>query len=157
MLKIKSSKIDSILDSLCLIILVGTLIFIIGMWSKMSNQIPRHYDINGNIDEIGSKTGVIYSYIITLIMYIFMSMVEKFASIWQSEVKEREENKDKLYTTALHFLSFIKFLIVFEVACLIVCNALCYEPPKWILILSIEILGGTVLYGIMKLFNIKLG
>ena len=56
MLKIKSSKIDSILDSLCLIILVGTLIFIIGMWSKMSNQIPRHYYINGNVEEIGSKS-----------------------------------------------------------------------------------------------------
>ena len=70
-LKFQRGKFDIILNGLCLIILVSTILFLILTWSKIPDKVPMHYDFAGNIDRWGSKLEILILPIITWIMYVF--------------------------------------------------------------------------------------
>ena len=71
-LKFQRGKFDIILNGLCLIILVSTILFLILTWSKIPDKVPMHYDFAGNIDRWGSKLEILILPIITWIMYVFI-------------------------------------------------------------------------------------
>ena len=77
-MKFKRGKFDIILNGLCLIILVSTILFLAVTWSKIPNKVPMHYDFAGNIDRWGSKLEILILPVITWIMYIFMTIIGKF-------------------------------------------------------------------------------
>ena len=95
-MKFKRGKFDIILNGLCLIILVSTILFLILTWSKIPDKVPMHYDFAGNIDRWGSKLEILILPIITWIMYVFMTIIEKFPEAWNTGVKVTEENIEML-------------------------------------------------------------
>ena len=95
-LKFQRGKFDIILNGLCLIILVSTILFLILTWSKIPDKVPMHYDFAGNIDRWGSKLEILILPIITWIMYVFMTIIEKFPEAWNTGVKVTEENIERV-------------------------------------------------------------
>ena len=49
-MKIRSNKIDYLMEVLCLVMLVGLTIYLGISWSSLPDKIPAHYDFAGNID-----------------------------------------------------------------------------------------------------------
>ena len=154
-MKIKRKKFDIILNVLCWIILVSTMLFLIITWSKIPDTIPMHYDSAGNIDRFGSKLEILVLPIIILIVYTFITIIEKFPEAWNTGVKVTEENKERVYSTLLHLISTIKFIMVGMVAYLTVHTALSLELSAWFTPLFILAIFGNFVYWIWKLFRVK--
>lgn len=154
-LKIKKVKFDSILNGLCLIILVSTILFLAVTWSKIPDKVPMHHDFAGNTDRWGSKLEIIILPVITWIMYVFMTIIEKFPQAWNTGVKVTEENKERIYSTLLHLISTIKFIIVCVFAYLTIHKALAFELSAWFIPIFILAIFGDLLFWIWKLFRVK--
>lgn len=154
-MKIKRKKFDIILNILCWIILVSTMLFLIITWSKIPDTIPMHYDSAGNIDRFGSKLEILVLPIIILIVYTFITIIEKFPEAWNTGVKVTEENKERVYSTLLHLISTIKFIMVGMVAYLTVHTALSLELSAWFTPIFILAIFGNFVYWIWKLFRVK--
>lgn len=154
-MKIKRKKFDIILNILCWIILASTMLFLIITWSKIPDTIPMHYDSAGNIDRFGSKLEILVLPIIILIVYTFITIIEKFPEAWNTGVKVTEENKERVYSTLLHLISTIKFIMVGMVAYLTVHTALSLELSAWFTPIFILAIFGNFVYWIWKLFRVK--
>lgn len=154
-MKIKRKKFDIILNILCWIILASTMLFLIITWSKIPDTIPMHYDSAGNIDRFGSKLEILVLPIIILIVYTFITIIEKFPEAWNTGVKVTEENKERVYSTLLHLISTIKFIMVGMVAYLTVHTALSLELSAWVTPIFILAIFGNFVYWIWKLFRVK--
>lgn len=154
-MKIKRGKFDTILNVLCLIILISTILFLIVIWSKIPDKVPMHNDFAGNTDRWGSKLEIIILPIITWIIYIFITIIEKFPQIWNTGVEVTEENKERVYSILLHLISTIKFIVVCVFTYLTVQTAVAFELSAWFLPIFILVILGNLLYWIWKLFKVK--
>lgn len=154
-MKIKRRKLDIILNILCLIILFSTVLFLAVAWSKIPDKVPMHYDFTGNIDRWGSKLEIITLPIIAWIMYIFITIIERFPQVWNTGVKVTEENKERVYSTLLNLISTMKFIIVGVFMYLTVNTALNLELSVWFLPIFILIIFGNLLYWLLKLLKVK--
>lgn len=154
-MKIKRGKLDIILNVLCLIILISTILFLIVIWSKIPDKVPMHHDFAGNTDRWGAKLEIIILPIITWIMYIFMTIIEKSPQVWNTGVKITEENKERVYSILLHLISTLKFIVVCVFTYLTVQTAVTFELSTWFLPIFIVGIFGDLLYWILKLFKVK--
>ncbi|MEG0295503.1 MAG: DUF1648 domain-containing protein [Clostridium sp.] len=154
-MKIKREKFDDILNILCLVILINTILFLIIIWDKTPNKVPMHQDFAGNTDRWGSKLEIIILPVITWTMYIFITIIEKFPQVWNTGVKVTEENKERVYSVLLHLISTVKFIVVCVFTYLTVQTAVASELSAWFLPIFLVILFGNLFYWIWKLFKVK--
>lgn len=60
-----------------------------------------------------------------------MTIIEKFPEAWNTGVKVTEENKEGVYSTLLHLVSTIKFIMVCMFAYRTVQTTLSFELSAW--------------------------
>ena len=81
-----------IVEICCLICIIGTLLFLIINWNSIPDEVPGHYNAVGEIDGVTGKYSLIILLMINWVMYIGMSVIERFPQIWNTGVKVTEEN-----------------------------------------------------------------
>lgn len=154
-MKIKRGKFDIILNVLCLVIIISTILFLIITWSEIPDKIPMHYDFAGNINRWGSKTGIIVLPVITCILYIFITIIESFPKIWNTGVKVTEENRVCVYSTLLHLVSTMKFITVCVFTYLTMQTSTGFKISAWFLPIFLLTIFGDTFYWIRKLYKMK--
>ena len=92
----RETRTDKILEYLCRIILAGTLVFLIAYWSWIPDQIPTHYNAAGEIDSWGGKGMIWFIVIMSWVMYLGITFVEKYPEIWNTGVKITKKNAEKV-------------------------------------------------------------
>lgn len=86
-MNIKDTRADTIMEYLCRIMLIGTLIYLIVCWSTIPDQIPTHYNAAGKIDDWGGKGMIWFTVIISWALYLGISFVERYPDIWKSRCR----------------------------------------------------------------------
>ena len=84
-----------------------------------------------------------------------MTIIEKFPQAWNTGVKVTEENKERVYSTLLHLVSTIKFIMVCVFAYLTVQTTLAFELFAWFTPIFLLAIFGDLLYWIWKLYRVK--
>ncbi|KRU27488.1 hypothetical protein VT91_25810 [Clostridium sporogenes] len=110
-MKIKNNKYDIIINFLSLLCLVGTVIFLIISWKTIPAEIPGHYNAAGEVDKIIDKNSLIVLLVVGWIMFIGLSIVEKFPQIWNTGIQVTEQNKEKVYRILKTMIGTIKLLV----------------------------------------------
>ncbi len=154
-MKIKRGKFDIILNALCLIMLIGTIIFLIIVWYKIPYKVPMHHDFAGNINRWGSKSEVIILPVMTWIMYVFMTTIEKFPQVWNTGVQVTKENREIVYSILFHLISTIKFIVVCVFTYITVQTVLSSELSAWFLPVFLLVIFGDLSYWIWRLLKVK--
>lgn len=60
-MKLQRTKYDVIVNLICILLLVGILIYLGLNWSSIPDKIPGHYNALGVVDRWGNKGELIYS------------------------------------------------------------------------------------------------
>ena len=154
-MKIKKSKFDIIIEAYCLLCLVGLLIFLIIDWKYIPNEIPGHYNAMGEIDRITSKGSLLVLPIIAWIMYIGMTVIEKYPQVWNTGVSVTEENKDRVYRTLKNMMGTIKLLLIAVFTYLTVNSAMAKPLPAMFLPVFLTLMFGSLIFFIVKLVKAK--
>lgn len=111
-------KFRIITNIISIILILGYIIYLVFKWQTLPDTIPVHFNSAGEIDGYGSKTYMIIEPIIMVVLFIIISITERFPRFWNMPVKITPENRDRQYKIACALLGFMKVMciIIFIVA-----------------------------------------
>jgi len=111
-MKLKYTKLQLALEIIGLLFLVGMVVFIYTQWDQIPQRVPMHYNALGEIDSWGSKYQTLILPTISILLYIFMTVVSFFPQIWNVPVQITDENKEAVYLSTKNLIIFMKVEIL---------------------------------------------
>jgi hypothetical protein len=111
-MKLKYTKLQLVLEVIGLLFLGGMIVFIYTQWDQIPQQVPMHYNALGEIDSWGSKYQTLILPTISILLYIFMTVVSFFPQIWNVPVQITDENKEAVYLSTKNLIIFMKVEIL---------------------------------------------
>jgi len=155
-MKVERSAYDTISDIVSLGCIIGVILYLILTWDKIPNEIPGHYNGAGEIDKITSKSSLIVLQVVTIIMYLFLSIIEKFPQMWNvGGVKITEQNEGLIYRTSKNLLVSVKMIIVVAFSYLTINSSKGTNLPVAFTPIFLIIIFGTVIYFTIKILRVK--
>lgn len=153
--KLSYSTFEKILQIISGVIVILSFLLISIYWSKLPNKIPTHYDALGSPDAQGQKDSIFILPVISLILYIVLSLLIRIPHVYNYIVEITKENVEYQYRNSRRLLICLKT----ELVCIFM-----YILWKTILIslgrsqglgaiftpVSLIIIFGTLLYFIIK-------
>ena len=101
-----------IINILCLVIMVGSLVWLILYWKHIPDEIPTHFDVYGDADDFGSKKEIIILPIFAWMIYGMISLIECFPGAWNTGVKVTPENSARVYGILKGMIVILKLFVV---------------------------------------------
>ena len=144
-----------IVNILCLLMVLGTTIWLIAYWKNIPAEIPTHFDLYGNADDFGSKKDIIMLPIFTWIMLGVMSLVELCPGAWNTGVKVTPENSARVYGIIKGMLVWVKFIVMLIFVLMTIFSALSKSLPVWLLPVEMVLIFGTVIFNIVRLYKAR--
>ena len=154
-MKITRSRYDIIVEILCMLCLLGPVLYLVINWGNIPDEIPGHYNALGQVDRITKKSSIIALPIVTAIMYIGMSAIERFPQAWNTGVTITEENKNRLYRIMKDMLKTTKLLIVVVFSYMTINSAIATQLSPWFLPVFLILMFGSMIYYIVKIIRNK--
>ena len=114
-----------VLNALSLLILLGTVLFLMVYWKRLPDQVPAHYNIRGQIDDWGGKGMLILEPIMMLALYVVFSV--------SKTLRFRSMGKEvRVPAPELMFPAF-KLVLLAGISYMAVCTALARPLGVWFL------------------------
>ena len=154
-MKIKRNKDDIIINFLSLLCLVGTVVFLIISWKTIPAEIPGHYNAAGEVDKVTDKSSLIVLLIVGWIIFIGLSVVEKFPQIWNTGVQVTEQNKEKVYRILKTMIGTIKLLVVLMFSYLMLYSTTGKNLPPLFMPAFLILMFGPIAFFIFQLVKDK--
>ncbi|MEJ7680836.1 MAG: DUF1648 domain-containing protein [Segetibacter sp.] len=110
-IKIELSQTDKLIEFLgwlTLLLLVGLTLY---SYSNLPDTIPIHFNGSGQVDNYGSKSTIISLPVIGTVLFIGLTMLNKYPHIFNYPVNITADNAFKQYTTATRIIRCLKFSI----------------------------------------------
>ncbi|MFZ4549773.1 MAG: DUF1648 domain-containing protein, partial [Bacteroidales bacterium] len=106
------TKIDLILEIVAFLFFLAIWFLPIAVYQNLPDIIPTHYNLKGEIDDWGSKNTIFILPAIGLILYIGITVLNKYPNIFNYPSKITEENALQQYSKATRWMRIIKLIIV---------------------------------------------
>ncbi|NLO08491.1 MAG: DUF1648 domain-containing protein [Clostridiales bacterium] len=151
----KKLNYNRLVDLVCLILLVGVILYLIIMWNSFPDRIPGHYNAAGEIDRMGSKYELFIVPVVAWLMFLGISAIEKYPEVWNTGVTVTEENKGRVYRVIRNMLSTLKIIMVAVFVFLSVNSSLSTPLPIWFTPSYIILIFGTLILFIIRLIQVK--
>ncbi|PZD79607.1 DUF1648 domain-containing protein [Mesonia sp. K7] len=111
-LQIPLKRSDYIIESLCLLALAGIWFLAFYKYHILPEEIPTHYNGSGKADAFGSKEYLITLPIVATVLYLFLSIFQKFPHMYNYMVKITEANAYRQYQLATRMMRILKLCCV---------------------------------------------
>ena len=144
-----------IINILCLVIMIGTIVWLAVIWDRIPDEIPTHFDYAGNPDSYDSKTSIIVLPIFAWLLYGMMVFVELIPGAWNTGVKVTPENSERVYGIIKSMLVLLKLYIVILFTVITILSALAKSLPVWLLPVELIVIFGTIIVSIVRLYRAR--
>ena len=109
----KRTVFTNVVDVLCLVLMAGSVVYLLAVWGDLPDRVPIHYGPTGKADGWGSKWDLWHLPCVMLASFAIASIVECFPKTWNTGgIKITEENRDRIYALLRNMLSTVKLLVV---------------------------------------------
>ncbi len=154
-MKVKNRVSDYVIDIICWLLVIGIPVYLLIMWQQIPDSIPMHYDAMGNVDRWGSKGELLVLPIMTFIMCLFISIIERFPQIWNTGVKITEENKERVYRVLKNMLKITKLIVIADFSFMTVNSLMAKDLPVWFGPVFLVLVFGNLTFWLIKLVKVK--
>ncbi len=155
-MKIKNNWFDILVDALCLALLAGVTVWLWQGWADVPQQVPKHYNEVGEVDDWGGKGSIIMLLVLGWLMYLTLSATELFPQAWNAGVQVTEENRERVYRTLKYMMKTTKLLTVWVLAFLAVSTARAEASLGEMFLPVFElVLFGQMVFWIIRLNKVK--
>ncbi len=151
-MNIKNTLADTVMEYICRILLIGTLIYLIVRWNTIPDQIPIHYNAAGDIDGWGGKGMVWLLVVISWGLYLGITFVGRFPELWNTGVKITKKNKEKVYRLIKYLIGTSKLILISVFTLLIVFSTLAKPLPLWFAGIYLTILIADMAFWLVRIF-----
>lgn len=110
-LNLKITPLEVFLNSIAVVIFIGCVVYLISAWTTLPSEVPAHYNGIGEVDRWGSKGEMIILPVIGLIMWIGMTILERYPHVYNYP-KITKENAQEQYLNARLLVNVLKNEIV---------------------------------------------
>ena len=87
---------------------IASILYLLMEWSSLPNRVPMHYNFFGEVDKWGSK-GTIFSHpIIGAVLWIGLTILEKFPHVYNYIINLTEENIERQYKNGRIMVNVVK-------------------------------------------------
>lgn len=149
-MKLKYTKFQKIIELFTIIIILGMWIYLIKSWGSLPNKIPVHYNGAGAADDWDDKSNVLAVPITSSVLYILITILSFFPSIWNTPVAITEENRKSVYLNLRNMIILSKFEMVGIFAYLTYCDIKSQSLGVLFLPIALIVVFGTVIYYAIK-------
>ncbi|BCN31070.1 DUF1648 domain-containing protein [Anaeromicropila herbilytica] len=150
-MKVKRNKYNIFVEIVCLILLIGITIYLIMNWNSFPDKIPGHYNTMGQIDRMGNKIELLLLPVMAWLIYIGITITERFPQAWNTGVTVTEENKERVYPVLKNMISTTKLIVVAVFVFITVNSTEANSLPVWFLPTFVLLLVGSSIFFIIKL------
>lgn len=154
-MKLQRTKYDVIVNLICILLLVGILIYLGLNWSSIPDKIPGHYNALGVVDRWGNKGELFILPIISWILYSGITILERFPQVWNTGVEVTGENKERVYGVLKNMIGTVKLIMVVVFSFLTINTALAKELSLWFVPVFLIVMFGSIIFYIVKLVKVK--
>jgi len=109
--KIELSTIDKVIEVLGWLALITLWGLIVLNYSNLPETIPTHYNGLGQVDSYGNKTTIFMLPVIGTILFVGMSILNKYPHIFNYPTNITADNARQQYTNATRMIRYLKFAI----------------------------------------------
>jgi uncharacterized membrane protein len=106
-----AEPLDKFLDTATLFALVFVWGYTVYQYGNLPEQIPSHFNSNGEIDGYGRKSSLFLIPFLLTIIYVLLSVLNRFPEIFNYPVKITRQNADKHYRLACRMMRWLLFTI----------------------------------------------
>lgn len=110
-LKIPKTRFEILFDCITIVIFGLSVVYLISVWAMLPTEVPAHYNATGEVDRWGSKWELIIMPIIAFVMWISLTLLEKYPHLYNYP-KLTKENVQAQYKNARLMLNVLKNIIV---------------------------------------------
>ncbi len=110
---IKLEFIDYLFEVAGAIGLACLIIIPIYFYNDLPDQIPKHFNIHGEVDAYGSSEGIWTLLLIGIIIYVGLTIINKYPHIFNYPTKVTAENAKRLYLLGTRTIRLLKALFLF--------------------------------------------
>jgi len=111
-LKLELTTFDKILEILGWISILAILALTITNYTNLPDTIPIHYNDAGQADGFGGKATILTLPIIATVLFIGLTILNKFPHIFNYPTKKTHDNALRQYTNATILIRYLKLIIV---------------------------------------------
>ncbi len=111
-LKLLLSRGDVLLEMLAISLLLICWVLAIYGFYILPESIPVHFDMSGKVTRYGSKFNIFLMPLIATVLFIGMSILNKYPHVFNYPYPITPENAEKQYRTASRLIRWLKFLTV---------------------------------------------
>jgi len=147
----RNSLTDILVTIICLIILVGTVIYLIVSWSSIPDQIPGQFSADGTVARWDSKGILVIAPIISWVLFLGMSLVERFPQVWNTGVRVTEENQFRVYRAVKGLIRTTKLATVILFSVIVIIQSTAQSLPGWLMPVFLAALAILIIYHIIRL------
>lgn len=104
---------DRFLEALSVITLVGLWALVIYAFSVLPETIPIHFDFKGQPDDYGSKASILFLPILSTLLFVGLTIINRYPHIFNYPVKITEENALRQYANATRMIRLLKLIVLF--------------------------------------------
>lgn len=151
-MNIRNTLADIIIEYLCRILLVGTVMGLIIFWKFIPDQIPTHYNGAGVIDGWGGKGMVWLTVVLSWFLYLGIGFVENHPEVWNTGVNVTKKTSEKVYRILKYLIGMSKLIMTAVFTLMTACMALAEPLPGWFLPVSLAALAGNTVFWLVRLF-----
>lgn len=154
-MKIKNSPVDIIMEVLGLIMLIGTPLYLFINWPSIPDKLPMHFNFAGEIDRWGGKGEILFIVVMLWILYLMISLVECFPSVWNTGVQVTPENRVRVYRTLKYMVKTLKLAMTLVFTFLIL-NTVAGTPlPVWFTPAYLILIIGDLAFWLIRLYRVR--
>jgi len=112
-IKIRLTALDYIVEVLSLLSVLAAIILYIIYWKIAPEVVPIHYNIYGEVDGYGSKTALLILPISSVLIYVGLTILNRYPHIFNFPTTVTEQNALSLYKIATRMVRWLKLLCCF--------------------------------------------
>lgn len=154
-MKIKNSPVDIIMEVLGLVMLIGTPLYLVIRWPSIPDKLPMHYNFAGEIDRWGGKGEILFLVVMVWILYLMISLVEHFPSVWNTGVQVTPENRMRVYRTLKYMVKTLKLAMTLVFTFLIFNTVAGIPLPEWFTVVYVLLIIGDLAFWLIRLYRVR--
>ena len=111
-IELQLNQTDKTLELIGWFAVFGIWVLTVANYSELPDIIATHYNGTGEADGFGNKSNILSLPIISTLMFIGLTVINKYPHLFNYPSEITKENALHQYTTASRMIRFLKFIIM---------------------------------------------
>ncbi|MBN2415572.1 DUF1648 domain-containing protein [bacterium] len=110
--KNRYTRTEVILEGVCVFLILSSLYYLNSIWQSLPARIPTHFNASGQADAWGGKESLLLLPVLTIVLYIILTVTGIFVEYGNTPVRITEENAERQYRVLLSMTVWLKTEVV---------------------------------------------